>query len=225
MRILEAGWIYSAIDRQGLSAASPLLNLGSSTREFREVKKPHIHNLVFAPLERDGYKITHADLKSAPGVDLVGDIYDPEYRAKLKAGKYKSVLVSNILEHVIDPEKFAEACEDIVGVGGLIFVTGPDQYPYHADPIDTMYRPDANELAKIFTRSELVEGQAVTDGGPLADLRIGGLRAMAMMPVKAIWRLARYPLAPEIAKTEWARLRWYGRPYVITCAVYRVVRG
>jgi hypothetical protein len=38
----------------GQRAVSPLLNLGSSTRAFREVAKPHIHDELFGPLKRPG---------------------------------------------------------------------------------------------------------------------------------------------------------------------------
>ncbi len=34
----------------------------------------------------------------------------------------------------------------MVPVGGYLVVTGPLRFPYHADPIDTMYRPTAAEM-------------------------------------------------------------------------------
>ena len=53
---------------------SPLVNVGSSTGEFREVRQPHIDRIVFAPLRAAGVEVVHADVKAAPGVDLVGDL-------------------------------------------------------------------------------------------------------------------------------------------------------
>jgi hypothetical protein len=35
----------------------------------------------------------------------------------------------------------AHHCLDLLSIGGLIFVTVPLSYPYHRDPIDTMFRP------------------------------------------------------------------------------------
>ena len=64
---------------------SPLLNLGSSTREFREQAKPHIERELFAPLRAAGVSTFHSDLKQEDGVDLAGDIMDPAVRAELKA--------------------------------------------------------------------------------------------------------------------------------------------
>ncbi|WP_439532015.1 hypothetical protein [Polymorphobacter sp.] len=222
MRKLVAEWNYNAVARQGIAAASPLLNLGSSTGEFREVKKPQLNQIMFGPLARDGFEVVHADMKNADGVDLVGDIFDPAYAAALRARGFRSVLASSILEHVEDPAAFVRACEDIVGPGGFVFMTVPHKYPYHADPIDTMFRPDVEELTALFTRSDLIEGRLVTEKGMWADVLAGGPRAMAMLPVKAAWRLARFRIAPGVARTEAARLKWFWRPYVITCAVYQV---
>src|SRR3954468_14196161 len=138
----------------GQRAVSPLLNLGSSTRAFREVAKPHIQDELFGPLEAAGIRIVHSDLKQADGVDLAGDIFDPAIRAELRARKFKCLLCSNLLEHVRDRAAVAAACEEIVGPGGLILATVPSSYPYHADPIDTGYRPAPAELARLFADSE-----------------------------------------------------------------------
>ena len=47
--------------REGVS---PLLNLGSSTRAFREIAKPHIERELFAPLAAAGIAVFHSDLKA-----------------------------------------------------------------------------------------------------------------------------------------------------------------
>jgi hypothetical protein len=86
----------------GRRAVSPLPNLGSSTRAFREVAKRHIRDELFGPLEAAGTRIVHSDLKQADGVDLVDDIVDPAVRAELRARRFKCLLCSNLLEHVSD---------------------------------------------------------------------------------------------------------------------------
>lgn len=186
------------------------------------MKKPQLNTIVFGPMIRDGFEISHADMKDADGVDLVGDIFDVKYLSDLKARRFKSVLASSILEHVVDPAAFVRACEDIVGPGGFVFMTVPHKYPYHADPIDTMFRPNVEELTVLFTQSELIEGELITEKGPWSDVIAGGWRAIALLPIKAAWRLARFQAAPGIAKAELARLKWFWRPFVVTCAVYRV---
>ena len=223
MRKLEAEWLRSAIERAGAAAASPMLHLGSSTAEFREVRRPHIHNLLFAPLQQAGFEVIHADLKSAPGVDLVGDIFDPEFAASLRSRGFRSILLSNLLEHVSDPKTVARICEEIVGEGGLIFVSGPHDYPFHADPIDTMYRPTPRDLSTIFTRSQLVDSEIIADGGPIGDIFASGGRSVAMFPIKLAWRLLGFPFRPLVARTEWSRLMWFGRSYSISVASFKVV--
>ena len=135
-------------------AVSPLLNLGSSTRAFREATKPHIQRELFGPLAAAGVAVVHSDLKQADGVDVAGDILDPAVLRDLKARGFRCVLCANLLEHVRDRAAVAAACEEIVGPGGLILATVPSSYPYHADPIDTGFRPSPAELAGLFRRSE-----------------------------------------------------------------------
>jgi hypothetical protein len=96
---------------------SPLLNLGSSTRDFREAIQPHIERELFAPLREAGVKVVHCDLKEDEGVDFAGDIMEPEVIGRLKGMQFKCILLSNLLEHVRDREAVAVACEEIVGPG------------------------------------------------------------------------------------------------------------
>ena len=105
---------------------------------------------MFAPLREAGVKVVHCDLKEDHGVDFAGDILDPEVRHRLKGMGFKCILLSNVLEHVRDRKEVTAACEEIVGRGGFILATVPSSYPYHADPIDTYYRPSPAELAKTF---------------------------------------------------------------------------
>ena len=83
---------------------SPLLNLGSSTRDFREAIQPHIERELFAPLREAGVKVVHCDLKEDEGVDFAGDILEPEVIGRLKGMQFKYILLLNLLEHVRDRE-------------------------------------------------------------------------------------------------------------------------
>jgi hypothetical protein len=47
---------------------------------------------------------------------------------------------------------------------GYIFVTGPHQYPYHLDPIDTMFRPTIDEMHSYFPHTMIIDS-AIIDGG------------------------------------------------------------
>jgi len=205
----------------GQQAVSPLLNLGSSTRAFRESAKPHIQSALFGPLAAAGVAVVHSDLKEADGVDVAGDILDPAVLAGLKTRGFKCVLVANLLEHVRDPAGVAAACEEIVGPGGLILATVPSSFPYHADPIDTGFRPAAAELARLFGRSELLLAEEIAGRTYAEDFKargstlwreIGGTLLFALLAV----------VRPKSFAARVHRWRWYRRPYKVSIALVRV---
>jgi len=157
MMLCDAKWLQQVLAKYTVDELSPLLNLGSSTRDFREKKQPFVHELVFAPLLFRDIKIIHSDLKEGDGVDIATDIFDEAGLAKIKAAKPKAVLCSHMFEHIADREQLAKIILDIVPNGGLFFITVPHSYHYHADPIDTMYRPNPDELAQLFSGQGNVE--------------------------------------------------------------------
>ena len=203
------------------SGVSPLLNLGSSTGLFREKTKPHIERELFAPLRAAGVEIFHSDLKQADGVDLAGDIFDPAVRADLKARGFRALIIANMLEHVRDRAAVIAACEEIVGPGGLILATVPASFPYHADPIDTGYRPTPAALAAAFTGSEKLLAESVT--GRTYREEIAARHS-------SLWReLGRTlgfgliaPVRPKSARARLSRWLWYRRPYRVSLALVRV---
>jgi SAM-dependent methyltransferase len=94
-----------------------------------------------APLTRSGCRVIHLDMKKADGVDVSGDLTDPAFVEKLASLRVRSVLCSNVLEHVTDPARLARRLEELLPAGGYLIVTVPHEFPYHADPIDTLFRP------------------------------------------------------------------------------------
>ncbi len=137
----EASWIVEKLRDVDSSALSPMLNIGSSTREYRETTQPWIRDVLIDPLQRRGVKIIHSDMRSGDGIDIRADIADDADMERLKVLNAKSVLCCNMLEHVRDPEDVALRCLSLVPEGGYIVVTVPYSYPHHRDPIDTMFRP------------------------------------------------------------------------------------
>ena len=89
-------------------------------------------------------------MRALPGVDAQADLADPDDVRRLRALRPRALLCCNLLEHVIEPDRLARHCLDLVAAGGLLFVTVPLSYPYHRDSIDTMYRPIPAELAELF---------------------------------------------------------------------------
>lgn len=131
-------------------SCSPVLNIGSSDLHFRKVVQPYIHEYIFGPLQDKGVEVVHADMKKEEGVDLVGDLNDPAFIRQLTGRKFSCILCSNLLEHVENPRQLCDLLQQIVRPGGYLLVTVPRLYPYHADPIDTKFRPSLKELAALF---------------------------------------------------------------------------
>lgn len=208
----------------GRESASPLLNLGASTREYREVDRPHIDRGLFAPLRRAGFAIVHFDRKAAEGVDLVGDVTDAAKVEDLKARGFRCVLMASLLEHLRDPASVAAIAEDIVGPGGLILATVPCSYPYHADPIDIGFRPSPEKLAKLFGRSRPIATETVTGPTYREDLEARGSsvgrelgRMLLALPTIAV-RL-------RSVASRLHRWRWLDRPYRVAIALVEVGSG
>ncbi len=165
MLIEESKWINSIIRKYFSATNFPLLNIGSSTYHFRTQVQPHIHTQVFAPLMEQNYKVLHLDMKKEEGVDLVGDLTSNEFRKSLKDLNIRSVLCSNLLEHVKTPKLITNSIIDLLHSGDLILVTVPYSFPFHEDPIDTLFRPDAKALHQLFTNTEIIESEVVVSNG------------------------------------------------------------
>lgn len=200
---------------------SPLLNLGSSTREFREVTNPHIHAELFRPLKEAGITVLHSDLKKADGVDRAGDILDPAVMRDLKSRGFRCVLLSNLLEHVRDREAVAAACEEIVGPGGLILATVPSSYPYHADPIDTYYRPSPAELGHAFKRSRVLLAEELIGRTYAEDFKARGSTEWRELARTVLWGLIFFA-RPKSFASRAHRWQWYSRPYRVSIALVLV---
>lgn len=164
MLVREARWFAARFRELGDEALFPMLNIGSHTDEFRTREQPWIDRYVFAPARKRGLKIVHLDIREAPGVDLVGDLTDPEFLQKVAAMRFRSAFCSNLLEHVPNREAIGAAAVNAVEPGGYLIVSCPNNFPYHPDPIDTMYRPGVEELASLFPGTQLVRGELVPCG-------------------------------------------------------------
>lgn len=163
MFIEEAEWINNTLNKYDKDELSPLLNIGSSSLYFRTVQQSFIHSNIFLPLNSRDVKVLHTDIQKDEGVDLVGDLSDPDFINLLVNNKFRSILCSNLFEHLeIDVRlKVCHAIDKILIPKGYLIITVPYIYPFHADPIDTWYRPSINELSGLFPSYEIIESKYV----------------------------------------------------------------
>jgi hypothetical protein len=212
----EARWLRCALDPFPPERLSPLLNLGSGSAARREVIQPWVDDQVFRPLRERGVEVVHVDMRELPGVDVRADLTHPADVLRLRTLRPRALLCCNLLEHVLEPDRLARHCLDLVGVGGLIFVTVPFSYPHHRDPIDTMYRPSLDELTELFAGARLFDGTILGAGESYLD----AVREHPWILLRHVWRFPVPFLSLQRWKRSMARLYWLAAEYRITCAIF-----
>lgn len=202
-----------------LAEDSVCLNVGSSTREFREETQPFIHGEVLKPLADAGCRIINCDLKQDDGVDEVGDLLDPAVQRRLAAYSADLVICANLLEHLSDPASFARACGVIVRPGGYCLFTVPRSFPYHPDPLDTMFRPSPREIMALLPGWEVIAAE---------ELAAGSYREEVLAepsPAKTLVRQVLRSMMPFYRPAKWYpaahKLLWLFRSYRVSLVMLR----
>jgi len=139
-----------------------VLNFGSQSKEYIK-RQPHINKNIILPILQKGHTLFNVDIVEMEGVDLVGDIFDDEFYSKLIKKDFDVILVFNLLEHVNDISLMVEKIQGIIPKGKFIIFSGPFSYPKHYDPIDNLFRPDIEEVTKLFNKCVLIKGKKVKD--------------------------------------------------------------
>ena len=156
----EAHWLGERLKAFSNDEISPMLSVGSSlTRTFRRAlivdpKRSVRRSLSAASL----FCITRSRHRKAwmwRATSANRLCFD-----RLLELEVRTVLCLNVFEHVTDRTALADSLVASLPPGGLLVVTVPKRYPYHADPIDTLFRPTSTELAALFTGVEVVDFRA-----------------------------------------------------------------
>lgn len=222
MLVKEAKWFRDRFQEFSAADMFPMLNVGCQSEEFRKVRQPWVDEFVFAPLRKAGHRVMHTDIRQAPGVDLVGNLLDPAFRQAIRGHGFRSVIFSNVLEHVSQPKELSEAVADCIPPGGLIFVSAPFRFPYHADPIDTMFRPDVQKLQRLFPNTVVERGDLLVCGN-LTTYIFSRVVPNPIAFVQRVFHRASTPCeeirAPNVA--VWHMLPWLFRLFKISCVVAR----
>jgi hypothetical protein len=220
--IEEARWFGDSIRElasRDPDLVFPMCNLGSSSGHFRTVDQPWIEQRIFGPLRRDGQEVVHVDLKAAEGVDAAGDVLDEAFHDQLRRQGFRSILCSNVLEHVRDPRLFARRLVELVPVGGYLFVSCPYRYPYHADPLDNGLRVGTAGLAALFPGLDDVREQLVV--GATAAAYVAGPAHAGRASLRLLMPFYR----PRRWLTTFSHLLWLRRKFEISCLVLKRSQG
>lgn len=222
MRVTEAAYIGARLNEIPVEQLSPVLNLGSSNEQFRKQTHPHVDREIFFPLEARGGRVVHADLKEDRGIDIVGDVYDPAFQEQCHRLHARSVLCCNILEHVTDAAGFARIVAGLVPAGGYLVVSVPHSYPFHADPIDTLFRPSPAEVVALFGPDFVpVVTHTLVDVTWWRDLVTAmGLRRLPIFFLRDLGKAAREALSKQGLR-RLHRYAWLVRPYKVSIVILR----
>jgi hypothetical protein len=214
MLINEAKWLADQIRLKNDAELFPMLNIGSSTIVWSKFQAPWVNKYLFSLLKEK--QVVNVDIKQAFGVQLTGDIMDSFFAAKIKKAGFRSILCTNVLEHVLQKEKFAKALLKILPKGGYLFITCPYKYPYHPDPIDTGFRPTPGKLSALFPKTRLLSKAIIRCQTYGAYLRQNPLIFLAL-----IYRLS----TPFFSYTHWSsakqHLSWLNTPFQSSCIVLK----
>lgn len=156
MMYQESIWIKKKI--QELPTPEKVLDIGSSTSEFRKVFQDYIDKNIFEYLRKKNAEIQYLDMKAGKGIDVVADISSENFFLK---EQFDLVLCCSLLEHVNDMETTIKNISSTVSKGGYLIVTIPYRHQYHLDPIDTLRRYSPIELRNLFPEFELIASDII----------------------------------------------------------------
>jgi hypothetical protein len=217
----EAHWLGKQLASVAPDRLSPILNVGSSNGDFRRDVQPWIDTAIFQPLKERRVDVKHLDIAPGPNVDITGDITEPEFVSRLRDLGIRSVFCSNLLEHVPQPELVCARLEALVPRGGLLFVSVPFRFPYHPDPIDTMFRPHVDQLVKLFPDSRVITAEVVP-GGTSWSLAAGGVLTVGRKAVRRLVSQTRVQASASggvAVRGTSALIPWLFRSFEVSCAV------
>ena len=221
MRISEARRIYDLLQSFPDDSLSPMIEIGSSTFDFRTKIKPHIDKYLHTPLKSRGIKIITTDIKSGTGVMISGNIYDPNVFQKMIDLKPRSILLCNVLEHVEDIVELTALISKLISRNGIIVVTVPYDYPYHPDPIDTLYRPEPFDIANLFQEFEVVQSEIVLDVTYYLELKKMGFRKATVRVFIELIKLFRSLITLHLGGITHNRLWWIIKRYKVSLVILR----
>jgi hypothetical protein len=128
------------------------VNLGSGNVEQLRLKKHWVDQNIFVYLSSVGTSVVHCDVFAYPGVDLVVDLTQETLTSAIRVDGPKLVLLNNVLEHL--PGRLRQrVCDNVsnfLDVDDRLIVSVPYKYPFHPDPIDTMFRPSPQQIGTLF---------------------------------------------------------------------------
>ena len=135
-----------------------ILNLSSQIKNFIDSHQPYIHRNIFQRFENNPkIRLINVDLQESLGVDITMDHTQQTGYDQLRDYCPDIILISNLLEHVESVDSVISNLAKHLNNYYHIVCSGPGFFPYHADPIDNLFRPSKKELKNIFAKFGFIQ--------------------------------------------------------------------
>ena len=135
-------------------ASGKLADLGCGVKPYHAIFEPFIKSYLgvdFAAAAEKNY-----------GENTKADIYADCIDTKLESEIFDTILSTQVLEHISDPEKYVGECYRLLKRGGIGIFTIPFLWPLHSEPFD-YYRFTKYALEKLF----MAKGFDIIELGPM----------------------------------------------------------
>ena len=220
---IEAKAIADILESYGPALQNKIiLDIGSSTGRYRAEKPQfrHLHEAIVAV----GGAYIGLDLKDADGVDLVGDVTTASTLCEIKKMAPKVVLLNNVLEHLEDPWKVLQDVWEAIPNDGVLVVSVPMSYPYHPDPIDTMFRPCPEEIVTALMGATSVVAKVLEDRTLLSRWGSRGAGYMLYRICRSLAKFA-FKSAFDSKHLLYSDFRWFFRRVSVSLVAVEKKRG
>mgnify|MGYP000580599874 CR=1 FL=1 len=116
-------------------------------------------------------------------------------------------------------ETFANSIIDVIPENGFIFVSVSNRFPYVADPVDTLFRPDLKELKELFPNTKIIK-ESIIEGPTYFQFLIDHKTVLAITLVRL--------LTPFYKFKNWKNLVKYVpnlfKPFRTSCLILQKCR-
>ena len=132
----------------------------------------------------------------------------------------KIILCSNVFEHLqSDVRKTAiTSIQGALKLGDYLIISVPHKYPFHPDPIDTLFRPSSDELSNLFDL-EWLSIECIPCGSFATDLKGMSISKQLRKILKPLWPFQK----PSKYLSNLHRLTFATRPYRVSLVFGRKV--
>ena len=188
----QSFWVLTRIDKalksQAVRTGGNLIDIGCGAKPHERLFTPYVDNYFGLEYSPDsGYRGNRADIAADAG-NLP---FDDE--------SFETVLCTEVLEHIADPEKVIAEIARIVKPGGMVITTAPFVYPKH-DKFD-YFRYTSDGLAAMMKRNglEIEEVRALSGTG----LTLAVMINIYVFDIGFLWKKWLYPIGVVLRPVIW----------------------